>query len=552
VPFALAMAAMVKRDWDGWVKPVLPWVALSTAMLATGFIMGGVWAYRVLGWGGYWGWDPVENGSLIPWLANVALLHGLLVQRASGNLRRTNLALAVTSFVLVVYASFLTRSGVLAQHSMHSFADEGLTGFLLAFLCVILLGGYGLLVFRLGAVSAPAERMEDVSRETVVFLGLLALVMLFLLVAVGMSMPLLQRAIRRLGSAEPSYYDAVSGPLAVLVGLLMGLAPLSRWGGQDPRTLLQRVLLPLALAAGLTAMVVVMGLRSALQAAVFLAAAFALATNAVGLVRGFRSGWRHGLASLAHGGVAVLLIGVVLSSGLGRSAGVVLRPGKAHEALGYRLTYEGIRPAADGHDRARIEVDGPGGRFTAMPSLGGAEGTGSPPMAPHIERTLTGDLYLSPLELLGREATANGPVWMAPGETWRSGGTTYTLLGLEPAMETVMRIVARIEVVTDGRHETLRPALEIDTLSSTRRSDPDCLEDGGEVSIVAADPMTGSVALEFPAAGAPGPAGLAVELSTKPWIGLVWLGAILMLVSVFLAMLRRAGEVGTEARVVGR
>jgi cytochrome c-type biogenesis protein CcmF len=101
---------------------VLPWAVFSTAIQATGFIMGGVWAYKVLGWGGYWGWDPVENGSLIPWLSNIALVHGLLVQRVTGSLRRTNFFLAVTSYALVLYASFLTRSGVLADFSVHSFA----------------------------------------------------------------------------------------------------------------------------------------------------------------------------------------------------------------------------------------------------------------------------------------------------------------------------------------------------------------------------------------------------------------------------------------------
>jgi cytochrome c-type biogenesis protein CcmF len=112
--------------------------------------MGGVWAYKVLGWGGYWGWDPVENGSLIPWLCNIGLLHGLLVQRATGSLRRTNFFLAVTSYALVLYASFLTRSGVLADFSVHSFAasDEwripgGLGGFLLSMIAMAGISGYG-------------------------------------------------------------------------------------------------------------------------------------------------------------------------------------------------------------------------------------------------------------------------------------------------------------------------------------------------------------------------------------------------------------------------
>src|SRR5256885_15885167 len=166
VPFAIACAALVKRDYDGWVKVVLPWAVFSTAIQATGFIMGGVWAYKVLGWGGYWGWDPVENGSLIPWLANVGLVHGLLVQRATGSLRRTNFFLAVTSYVLVLYASFLTRSGVLADFSVHSFANLGLSGFLLTFLFTIMIVGYGLVLWRLREGPGPGGPPGSFFRES--------------------------------------------------------------------------------------------------------------------------------------------------------------------------------------------------------------------------------------------------------------------------------------------------------------------------------------------------------------------------------------------------
>ncbi len=165
VPFAIAMAALVRRDYDGWIKPALPWVVFSVAILATGFIMGGVWAYKVLGWGGYWGWDPVENGSFIPWLCNIALLHGLLVQRVTGSLRRTNFFLAITSYALVLYASFLTRSGVLADFSVHSFVNLGLNGFLLSFLGVVVVAGYGTLLFRLRDIPGPKEALGSFSRH---------------------------------------------------------------------------------------------------------------------------------------------------------------------------------------------------------------------------------------------------------------------------------------------------------------------------------------------------------------------------------------------------
>src|SRR5262249_9646614 len=157
-------------------------------------------AYKVLGWGGYWGWDPVENGSFIPWLSNAALLHGLFVQRVTGSLRRTNFLLAVTSYVLVLYASFLTRSGVLADFLVHSFAPHdqwtlpfGLGGFLLLFVLLAAAIGYGLVVWRLREIPRAPQALGAFSRESFLWLGQLVFMLMCLLVAVGMSAPLITR-----------------------------------------------------------------------------------------------------------------------------------------------------------------------------------------------------------------------------------------------------------------------------------------------------------------------------------------------------------------------
>ena len=228
-PFAIAMAALVKRDYDGWVKVVLPWSVFSLGILATGFIMGGVWAYKVLGWGGYWGWDPVENGSFIPWLSNIALVHGLLVQRVTGSLRRTNFFLAITSYVLVLYASFLTRSGVLADFSVHSFVNLGLNGFLLSFLFVVMIVGYGGLLIRLRDIPGPAQPLGNFSRESMMWLGQLVFILMCALTAVGMSAPLITRLFGPPSNVQTSYYNLVNAPLAIAMGLLLGTAPLMRW-----------------------------------------------------------------------------------------------------------------------------------------------------------------------------------------------------------------------------------------------------------------------------------------------------------------------------------
>src|SRR5438552_3103206 len=353
MPFAIAMAALVRREYDGWIKLVLPWVVFSTAVLATGFIMGGVWAYKVLGWGGYWGWDPVENGSFIPWLSNIALLHGLLVQRVTGSLRRTNFFLAVTSYVLVLYASFLTRSGVLADFSVHSFVNLGLNGFLLAFLFVIMIVGYGTLLYRLRDIPGPAQPLGNFSRESMMWLGQLVFMLMCALTAVGMSAPLITRLFGPPSNVQTSYYNLVNAPLAVALGLLLGLAPLMRWRSQDPRSLL-RAALPSILVGVLVALTaVVLGVRQPLPAAIVFGAAWALAANAVVTLRGFRAGWKHGVACLGHLGVSVMLIGIVASSGYGNAVQVQLPQGQARSALGYRLTFEGVRKEKNGKDRLR-------------------------------------------------------------------------------------------------------------------------------------------------------------------------------------------------------
>ncbi len=123
VPFAFALAGLWRRDYDGWARQALPWTLAGWSFLGLALLLGGYWAYETLGWGGYWGWDPVENSALVPWLTATALLHALLVQRTSGGFRRASFALAILTYLLVFYATFLTRTGVLSSFSVHSFGE---------------------------------------------------------------------------------------------------------------------------------------------------------------------------------------------------------------------------------------------------------------------------------------------------------------------------------------------------------------------------------------------------------------------------------------------
>jgi cytochrome c-type biogenesis protein CcmF len=554
VPFAIACAALVKRDYDGWVKPVLPWAIFSTAIQATGFIMGGVWAYKVLGWGGYWGWDPVENGSLIPWLANIALVHGLLVQRVTGSLRRTNFFLAVTSYVLVLYASFLTRSGVLADFSVHSFAANddwripgGLGGFLVALIAMAAFTGYGLLVSRLREIPRAPAQLGAFSRESFMWLGQLVFMLMCALVAVGMSAPLITRLFGPPSNVQTSYYNLVNAPLAIAMGVLLGIAPLLRWRQHEPEAFL-RAALPSAGFGVLAAIfAIVAGVRQPMPAAIVFAMAFALASNLVVTLRGFRAGWKHGVAYLGHMGASVLLIGVIASSGYGRDVQVQLPRGESRKALGYDMVFQGMKRDPEGKDHAIIAVVAPEGRFTANTKFYWSEYNQGYMKKPHIERFLTHDIYISPLEMVGDDET--GGTWFKVGETKQVGNVKYTFESFLPEPgEGRMKLTANVVADIGGRTVPLKPSMEVSVADSRRQTTPAYLPSGGTISIVTADPADGGrVLLALPGQErAKQSETLAVEVSTKPFINLVWLGAIVMLASAFLSMVRRAMDLGRE------
>ncbi len=605
VPFAIACAALVRRDYDGWLKPVLPWVVFSTAIQATGFIMGGVWAYKVLGWGGYWGWDPVENGSLIPWLSNTALLHGLLVQRVTGSLRRTNFFLAITSYVLVLYASFLTRSGVLADFSVHSFANLGLSGFLLSFIGVAAIGGFGLLLFRLNDIPKSPQPLGAFSRESFLWLGQLVFMLMCLLVTLGMSAPLITRMFGPPANVQTSYYNLVNAPLAIAMGLLLGISPLLRWRKQETPPSAAALVAPLRAVAGVlvvglvvtfllgntnalahaafpwfgiallgwlvttmvlfapitlvsvvvaiafTAVAAGWGVRDPMPAAIVFAMAFALVANYAATVRGFRAGWKHGMAFMGHMGVAVLLIGVISSSGYGRSAQVQLPKGEARNALGYQLTYEGLKHGGDGKDFAVIAVNAPEGKFTANAHFYWSDYNQSYMKNPHIERFLTHDVYISPLDMVGGgQGGDEGGVKMLPGETKQMGEVKYTFEGFTPIPGNgTMKLIANLTAEIGGRTVPLKPTLEVGGGGGPVRT-PDYIPGGGQVNILGASPSDGSVQLSLPgmSQAATGEV-LAVEVSTKPFIGLVWIGAVLALTATFLVMIRRAMEMFREKQL---
>jgi cytochrome c-type biogenesis protein CcmF len=483
---------------------------------------------------GYWGWDR-SNGSLIPWLSNIALLHGLLVQRVPGA-SGARIFLAITSYVLVLYASFLTRSGVLADFSVHSFVNLGLNGFLLSFLFVTMAVGYGTLLVRWRDIPGPRAVLGSFSRESMMWLGQLVFMLMCALTAVGMSAPLITRLFgrRRTWAVLPTTSECAARDRD---GLLLGIArscagvteagallrsarrrSSSRcWWRSGPWSPAHWIDSPRCCSARVRTRV-----------------------EAIVTARGFRHGWKHGVAYLGHTGAAVLLIGVIASSNYGRKVQVTLPQGQERQALDYRLIFQGVKHGADGRDRVMIAVNAPEKHFEAMPAMYWSEFNQGYMKKPHIERFLTHDIYISPLEMLGGDDPNTRGVWFSKGETKQIGQVKYTFVDFDRQMGDVVRIAARLRVEIGGRTVPVRPILEMNLQSGVPNRIPDYLPGGGSVQIANVDPNTGRVALELPGMGHSEDGRiLAVEVSTKPLINLVWVGAILMLGSAFLSVLRR-------------
>jgi cytochrome c-type biogenesis protein CcmF len=249
VPFALAMAALMSGKLDVvWVHMARPWALCAWAILLVGLLLGADWAYEELGWGGYWGWDPVENGSLLPWLTGTAFIHGLMSWRSRGCLKKTTVALAVVTFGLCNFATFLTRSGIFS--SVHAFSESPIGWLFLGFMAILLLGGSVLLVTNRRALAPERSARSILARETLILVSAYLLVS-FAAVVMGGTLvgPISQLLAGRTIVVDPSFYNAALIPVGLSLLAIMAAVPVLRWS--DPPSSAQRRVLTISVAAGL-------------------------------------------------------------------------------------------------------------------------------------------------------------------------------------------------------------------------------------------------------------------------------------------------------------
>ncbi len=345
VPFAYCLAGLWRRDLVGWIRPALPWTLLGSAVLGIGIVMGGYWAYETLNFGGYWNWDPVENAVYVPWLVLVASSHALLIAKRSSTGLKTAIILTISTFLLILYATFLTRSGILGNASVHSFTDLGLSGQLLVYWLAFVAVAVGLMVWRWKLIPADAKEVSIYTKEFWLLSGAIVLCLAALQVIYTTSIPVYNKIFELFGRVsnlalpadQIAHYNKFQVWFFVVIALLTGIGQYMWWGKLKPpnkpavgnkpaKTSFWASLstnidwnalsLPSILTLATAAAIIVFGkVSNPVYIALLVASLFALFTNGTIILSIFRGNYRLSGGAIAHIGMAMMLLGILFSAG---------------------------------------------------------------------------------------------------------------------------------------------------------------------------------------------------------------------------------------------
>ncbi len=449
-PFALAAAALFTgRLGHEFIKPLRTWLLVPWVFLTIGITLGGWWAYEVLGWGGYWAWDPVENASLLPWLTATAALHSLLVVERRGLLKAWTLTLILASFLLTILGTFMTRSGIF--NSVHAFSQSDIGPTFLAFLATSLIFSLLLLSSRIGLLEAEGRVQSGLSREGAFLVNNLLFVTLTLTVLLGTVFPLVVEAIKgaRISVGEP-YFNRMGVPLGVSVLFLMGIGPALPWGAANSRQALRALLPGLLAGAAVAAIGLGFGARSFWLVATLFVGGYALEVTLAQMAAPALARLKHGarlvdaIAALVqgrrrlggyaiHAGIAVLLIAVATSSSLKQHAEVSLKAGQSATLGPYRFTFTGAETRLEPHRQstlAHFDVQRDDRLLTRLaPRMNQYFAMREPVGTPDVHSSPREDFYLSVMSVDSEKQTVAVRAFLTPMVAWIWLGAGIAVLG---------------------------------------------------------------------------------------------------------------------------
>ena len=564
VPFAFAIAALLKNDYSDWVRQSFPWTLTATGLQTIGIMTGGYWAYGVLGWGGYWAWDPVENSSLVPWLIGVAAIHTMLVQRHSqekggtGRFAKTNLILCILVFITVLYSTFLTRSGVLGDASVHSFVSPGALVYitLLVFIISFLSLGIGMIAYRWKSLNQFVVKDENLlSRELALFTSAVVVGASALIVLVGTSAPIFGQ------SVEIKFYDEMHIPIAIIVGILNGLSLLLKWNETKGSEILSKSRNSL-IATGIFAVILIVfgKVYDIMMILLATSAAFSLFVNVEIGYRVVRGNKIKIGSYIAHIGIALFILGVVGSAGYSATKEIDLVKGEKQEAFGYSMVFTGFEPIQGGAKYAfNIDVEYGNKKYNVRPVMYISEFNNSLMREPDILQGWFKDFYVAPLGYedgrAGEENHSHGQeVTLEVGKQVEALGAKITYVEfIRPDMEIMMAggefsMGAKLKIEFGGKSYDIDAitkrdgegllSVPVELKEANLKIELANIDMTSKNAVLILNNITGAEDVHATRSAEV----LSITAAIKPFINLVWLGIIVISLGFFLSAYRRLRE----------
>jgi len=459
VPFAFAIGALATgRVGEGWLLATRRWTVLAWGLLTLGVILGAWWSYETLGWGGYWGWDPVENVALLPWLTGTAFVHSVMVQERRGMLRVWNLSLVIATFSLTILGTFITRSGAL--ESVHAFVESAIGPWFLTFFGLTVLVSLGLIAWRGDELRAPGRIDSPLSREGAFLMNNVVFAAFAFVVLLGTIFPLIVEAFdgRTLTVGSP-YFERMTMPIGFVLLFLMAVAPALPWRKASAGLLSDRLIWPAWSGVGAIVLSVLVGARGWAPLLAFGLGGFAGGAALRQLVLAVRRlAWR-GLIGRTNGGMIVHLGVVLIAVALAASNSYVrqetfeMTPGETAELSGHTFTFLGAEVVEYSNRierRAAVRING---GPVHEPAIAIYDFAGRLIGIPSVRSTLTDDVALSIAEMSDDGQTVFLRVTVQPLIVWLWIGGF------------VMAVGTLLAVVPQNRRSPISPA----STSSTRR-----------------------------------------------------------------------------------
>lgn len=572
VPFVFAMAGLIKKDYQRWITISLPWTLFASMALGFGVMLGGWWAYETLGWGGFWAWDPVENSSLIPWLVCVAMVHTMLVQKRTGEasarsggpriggLIKTNFALATLSFGTILYSTFLTRSGVLGDTSVHSFVSPGNFVYAVLLFTLLLFLGIGatMMIVRRKDLRQAALEMRIMSRENALGLGSSVILASATVVLIGTSWPLILPLFNKPKVAVPTdFYNGIHLPIAMLIVLLNGISMALNWKNTTPEDFLKKITTAIGLAVIGTIGLFALGIHDPIYIGLGFGSMLALIVNVQIGIRVMRGNPRFLGAYISHAGISLLMLGIIFTARYSVTDHVQLEQGQTKTVFDYRITYKGAEQIElEKTDREKyahkIELVRDGTTYEATPILFWSDFNKreSAFLEPGIIYSPTKDIYVSPKAF--EQKGGDPQVTMVKGDRAKV-----------PFDSSISVRFEKFDMSKAGSEGKQGAVVEVSKGDSTwYLTTYRTMSDGRfmPVAIPTTDVTVGMVGLETDgeelansravlqfssASHPPGPTVpvITLDVSIKPFISFVWAGVVIMVGGFMFAIVRRRREV---------